>query len=110
MQAEQTSIKEYVEADGFTTDTEGNPVSVDDGYFVSLTNNMVTLDTVDHEFLHLCRSANKLSRATYIGGWANEFYLDLSVHVDCLLVAQAIAETFGQSAIYDCKNSDTILL
>jgi len=100
-----------------TVNPQGNKVSFDSGYLVSLYGGFI---------LPIGRAANRneirfwvnknylivRNKGLYFGRWTDndQVYFDVSVHVETVNEAEALAKSSYQIAIWDCVANDAILL
>ena len=91
--------------------TLADPIAMSDGYWVS-SEGVSVHGKLDVHGIQDALSLMNVHEGTVVGIWENEgiSYIDKSIHVSDKQPALAIAEVFGQLAIYDCKEGKAIEL
>ena len=103
-------INKYPE--GITFDKNYNIINQDQGFFVSLTDNIIK-DPLPSEIKKLKDQAKKMNLVDwYFGYWKDrgDRYLDLSLHIPEQEKAFDIGKKYRQKAIFDCFTKQSIFL
>lgn len=102
--------------DGCTISQRGLLYLPNHGYFIALSDNKIK--KINQKTLQrLAKTAAGLSinqKAWLFGSWRDEktglYYIDLTIYSQSKAAAMALANVFGQKAIFDCKKLISIYL
>lgn len=108
------TLKQYITINGGATlDARGNILSLANGYMVSLPNTekRTSLEALTAKDLrHYLKLAKK--KRAFCGLWldAGILYLDISAKIGDKATARKMGKRYGQIAIYDNANAESIYL